>query len=244
MATAFCLLCLSSVGHAQVSSVPAVETADTIKMGEDGILTFDDDTLWEASDSATLLTDTLSLLTSGMPNKKQKRDWSQWKPDPKRALWLSIVIPGAGQIYNRKYWKLPIVYGGFVGCVYAMTWNNQMYHDYSQAYIDIIDSDPTTQSYNQFLHLGAKIDDSNKDRYRDLFKKRKDYYRRYRDLSFFVLLGVYALSVVDAYIDASLSDFDINKDLSVHVAPAVINSNNDRNPLRSSAVGLQCSLRW
>src|SRR3712207_7847278 len=51
-------------------------------------------------------------------------------------------------------WKLPLVYGGFVGCAYAMTWNNQMFHDYSQAYIDIMDNDPNTQSYNQFLHLG------------------------------------------------------------------------------------------
>ena len=60
---------------------------------------------------------------------KAKRDWSTWKPDPQRALWLALVLPGAGQIYNRKYWKLPIVYGGFMGCIYAMTWNNMMYKD-------------------------------------------------------------------------------------------------------------------
>ena len=66
--------------------------------------------------------------------KKKERDWSTWRPDPQRALWLALVIPGGGQIYNRKYWKLPIVYGGFVGCIYAMMWNNMMYHDYSQAY--------------------------------------------------------------------------------------------------------------
>lgn len=54
----------------------------------------------------------------------------QWVPNPNKAIWLSLVIPGAGQIYNRKYWKLPIVYGGFVGCVYALNWNTQMYNDY------------------------------------------------------------------------------------------------------------------
>ena len=175
---------------------------------------------------------------------KKKRDWATWRPSPQRALWLAIVIPGGGQIYNRKYWKLPIVYGGFVGCAYAMQWNNQMYKDYSQAYLDLMDDDPKTQSYSQFMHLGAQITESNEDRYKTLFKKRKDYYRRYRDLSFFVMVGVYALSVIDAYVDASLSDFDISKDLTMTVSPTFINSNTDRNPIKSGALGLQCSLNF
>ena len=175
---------------------------------------------------------------------KPVRDWSTWRPDPKRAMWLAIVLPGAGQIYNRKYWKLPIIYGGFVGCIYAMQWNNMMYNDYSRAYLDIMDNDPTTQSYNQFLHLGTQITPSNESRYKTLFKKRKDYYRRYRDLSFFILIGVYALSVIDAYVDASLSDFDITKDLSLKVSPTVINNRTDRNPIKSGAIGLQCSLNF
>ncbi len=176
--------------------------------------------------------------------KKEKRDWATWRPSAKRAMWLAIVIPGAGQIYNRKYWKLPIVYGGFVGCLYAMTWNNQMYKDYSQAYMDIMDNDPNTQSYNQFLHLGNTITDANKERYQDLFRRRKDYYRKYRDLSIFCLIGVYALSVIDAYVDASLSEFDISKDLSLRVEPAVINSSASKNPLKSTFVGLQCSINF
>ncbi len=154
---------------------------------------------------------------------KQKRDWTTWKPDPKRAMWLAIVLPGAGQIYNRKYWKLPIVYGGFLGCAYAMRWNNQMYLDYSQAYLDIMDDDPTTKSYTQFLHLGTQITPANEERYKSIFKSRKDKYRRWRDLSFFCMLGVYALSIIDAYVDASLSQFDISDDLSLQMGPAVIN---------------------
>ena len=175
---------------------------------------------------------------------KQGRDWSTWRPNAKRALWLSLVLPGAGQIYNRKYWKLPIVYGGFVGCAYALRWNNMMYKDYSQAYMDIMDHDPSTQSYNQFLHLGTTINSSNKTRYQEIFKKRKDRYRRWRDLSFFAMIGVYALSVIDAYVDASLSEFDISRDLSLQVKPAVINHGKSRNPMQSSALGLQCSLNF
>lgn len=174
----------------------------------------------------------------------KKRDWATWRPNPKRAMWLALVLPGAGQIYNRKYWKLPIVYGGFVGCAYALRWNNQMYRDYSQAYLDLMDDDPNTQSYNQFLHLGDKIDDSNKARYQKLFKSRKDTYRRWRDLSVFCLIGVYALSVIDAYVDASLSEFDISKDLSLRVEPTIINNNRERNPLKSNSLGINCSLNF
>lgn len=175
---------------------------------------------------------------------KPKRDWATWRPNAKRAMWLAIVIPGAGQIYNRKYWKLPIVYGGFLGCLYAISWNNQMYHDYSQAYMDIMDNDPNTQSYNQFLHLGNTITPENTERYQDLFKRRKDYYRRYRDLSVFILIGVYALSVIDAYVDASLSEFDISKDLSLTVQPVVMNNRSSVNPLKSSSLGVQCSFTF
>ena len=92
-----------------------------------------------------------------------------------------------------------------MGCIYALTWNNMMYKDYSQAYLDIMDDDPGTASYNKFLHLGKQITPQNEERYKTIFKNRKDKYRRWRDLSFFVMLGVYALSVIDAYVDAELS---------------------------------------
>ena len=186
-------------------------------------------------------------LANAAKKAKQKRDWSTWRPDAKRALWLALAIPGAGQIYNRKYWKLPIVYGGFVGCIYAISWNNQMYHDYAQAYIDLMDDDPRTQSYNQFLHLGVTITDANASQYQELFRKRKDRYRRWRDLSVFALVAVYALSVIDAYVDASLSEFDISKDLSLRITPTILNDDNlycNRNPLKSSAVGVGCSLKF
>lgn len=178
---------------------------------------------------------------------KQKRDWSTWKPDPKRALWLAIILPGAGQIYNRKYWKLPIVYGGFIGCAYAMRWNNQMYLDYSQAYLDIMDDDPNTASYTQFLHLGNQINSTNIERYKEVFRSRRDRYRRWRDLSFFVMLGVYALSIIDAYVDASLSTFDISDDLSLHVQPAIINNKmtvSPNSPLSNNAIGIRSSLNF
>ena len=192
--------------------------------------------------------DSLASTLAALPaptllGKKNRRDMTLWQPDPQRALWLALVIPGGGQIYNRKYWKLPLVYGGFMGCLYAMNWNNTMYKDYSQAYLDLTDNDSNTQSYNQFLHLGMQIKE-NDARYKDIFKKRKDRFRRWRDMSFFVLVGVYALSVIDAYVDAELSVFDISKDLSLRVEPTIIGTNTSNNPLKSSSVGLQCSLSF
>ena len=188
---------------------------------------------------------TISQMTMQDTIQMKKRDWSKWRPDVKRAMWLAIVIPGGGQIYNRKYWKLPIVYGGFIGCYYAIRWNNMMYKDYSQAYLDLMDDNPETQSYNQFMHFGAKITDQNKSTYENKFRRRKDYYRRYRDLSSFIMIGVYALSIIDAYVDASLSEFDISDDLSMRVTPTVITGQHtSTNPLKTSALGVHCSLNF
>ena len=209
----------------------------------DTVVTLTDEEMAIISDSimeGTLMGDTIRMV-------KTPRDWSKWRPSAKRAMWLAAVIPGAGQIYNRKYWKLPIIYGGFVGCIYAWRWNNMMYHDYSQGYMDLMDDDPNTKSYESFLHLGNTIDMSNPDQlqtWQNKFKKRKDYYRRYRDMSIFILIGVYALSVIDAYVDASLSEFDISDDITLRVEPAIINSRSSANPIKSSALGLQCSINF
>jgi len=161
-------------------------------------------------------------------------------PDSNRSVWLALVFPGGGQIYNRKYWKLPIVYGGFVGCTYALSWNNKMYKDYSQAYLDIMDDDPNTKSYEDFLPMNSSIA-GQEERFKEIFRKRKDAYRRQRDLSIFAFVGVYLLSVIDAYVDAELSDFDITKDIGLRVEPAVINDTRSKN---FGSVGLQCSLKF
>ena len=212
--------------------LPPVET-DTIAVPPvDSLVTID-----TMAEGVSLVADQVIPAASG-------RDWSKWKPNPQRALWLALVIPGGGQIYNRKYWKLPIVYGGFVGCIYAMTWNNMMYKDYAQAYLDLMDDDPGTASYNKFLHLGRQINASNEERYKDIFKRRKDRYRRWRDLSFFVMIGVYAVSVIDAYVDAELSEFDISKDLSLKVRPTVMGSGVSNNPLYATSLGVNCSLNF
>ncbi len=161
-------------------------------------------------------------------------------PNPKRALWLSLVFPGAGQIYNRKYWKLPFIYGGFLGCTYALMWNQQMYRDYSQAYLDIMDDDPNTDSYMDMLPPRYDIT-GREEQFKTIFKNKKNFYRRYRDLSAFCFIGVYLLSVIDAYVDAQLSVFDISRDLSMRLEPAVINGQGTRG---GQAYGVGCSINF
>lgn len=174
---------------------------------------------------------------------------SPFKPDPTRALWLGLILPGGGQIYNHKYWKLPIIYGGFLGCVYALSWNNQMLSDYSQAYLDIMDSDPNTKSYEKMLPMGYDIS-GREEQFKEIFKNRKNYYRKYRDMSILAFIAVYALSVIDAYVDAELSSFDISEDLSLHMQPTIINTQvaptHHQSSLRGGgqAVGMSLSINF
>jgi hypothetical protein len=162
-------------------------------------------------------------------------------PNPTKATWLAVVFPGAGQIYNRKFWKLPIIYGGFAGCAYALSWNGKMYKDYSQAYLDIMDSDPNTDSYLDLFP--NRVNSYSESQLQSIIKKRKDTFRRYRDMSIFATIAVYLISIVDAYVDAELSNFDISPDLSMSIEPAVINSNSATGT-RSRSVGLGCCFRF
>lgn len=210
-----------------------------------------DSTIEAVVDSAINTIDSIAGVSMVTTKKhKEHRDWSTWRPDTKKAMWLAIVVPGAGQIYNRKYWKIPIVYGGFVGCIYAWRWNGQMYKDYQQAYQDLVDDDPNTKSYEQFLHMGQQITEGNKATFEKLFKGRKDRYRRWRDLSVFCVLGVYALSIIDAYVDASLSAFDISDDLSMKVSPAYLNSRggmmtaSNASSFANGGLGVRCQLNF
>lgn len=197
-------------------------------------------------DTTVMTTATDSIVVKKMRELPEQKSIppQRWIPDSKRSLWMALVLPGGGQIYNKKYWKLPLIYGGFMGCAYALTWNNMMYKDYSKAYIDMMDSDPGTRSYVDFLPIRYRdlTDAEIKAQFQDTFRNRKNYYRKYRDMSLFCFIGVYLLSVVDAYVDAELSNFDISKDLSVQLEPSIIQ--NDHGFGRQRCYGLQFSINF
>lgn len=149
-------------------------------------------------------------------------------PSPTRAVWLSALFPGLGQVYNRRYWKIPIVIGAFMGIGYGTSWNNGQLQDYSQAYRDLMDNDPSTKSYMNFFPSTTKEEDLDKTWLTNTMRTRRDFYRRNRDLCIICLVGMYLLCMVDAYVDASLAHFDISPDLSIDWSPAMIVNPTDK----------------
>ena len=218
------------------SALQRVSAADSLAIA-DSIAAENKKRLLEMTSSTTpQVSPTPTDSINGALNKKV------FIPNPTKATWLALVIPGGGQIYNRKYWKLPIIYGGFAGCAYALTWNNKMYKDYMQAYKDAALGNWEANSSHDLVPPGY-LDRTPKTQITETLRKRKDTYRRYRDLSIFAFIGVYLISVIDAYVDAELSNFDITPDLSMRVEPAVINSQYSIGSSNKS-VGVQCSFRF
>lgn len=175
----------------------------------------------EAADTVQTVV-TADNLPYGLTGKKE------FNPSPDRAVWLSALFPGLGQIYNRRYWKLPIVVGGFMGLGYATNWNNGQLKDYTQAYRDLMDNDPATNSYMNFFPSTTKEEDLDKNWLTNTMRTRRDFYRRNRDLCIIACVGLYLICMIDAYVDASLAHFDISPDLSLEWEPAVIVNPADR----------------
>ena len=133
---------------------------------------------------------------------------SNWRfrHKPSRATLYSAILPGAGQIYNRKYWKAPIVWGGLGLSIYFIQHNTRQYERYRDGYVTLIDNDPATVS---------EFDGANAQSVRDV----ADTYHKWRDQSYLALVGVYILNVVDASVDAHFVRFDVGEDLSLNLAP-------------------------
>jgi len=163
-----------------------------------------------------------------------------YMPNPSKIVWMGAVVPGWGQILNKKYWKLPIVYGGLLGCYYAYSWNASRYNSYHTAYLDIIDSDPTTNSFLDILPAGYTLESiGGTGRYTTILKSGQDQFRRQRDLSVIVSVAFYALTLVDAFVDAQLYGFNISPDLSLEIKPIYLKD----NITTSGGLGMQCRFK-
>jgi hypothetical protein len=153
-----------------------------------------------------------------------------FKPEPLKATMLAVAFPGLGQVYNRKYWKIPIVYAGFGGIIYSISFNTTYHNRFMKAYQDFTDKIPETASYAEFirgtdpseydpvLHPDT-YNPSTASWVRDQLLLRVDYYKKYRDLSYIGIAAWYLLSILDANVDASLFNFDISNNLDLEVVP-------------------------
>jgi len=148
---------------------------------------------------------------------------------PKKASIYAALFPGLGQVYNGKYWKLPIIYGGYVGLIYVLGWNNKNYNDYFDAYRTVSKYQTVTQmsqADKDYLNDLFKIpywdlntNPSHFDSFKTQLKSGKDFYRRNRDMSIIAIAALHVLSIIDASVDANLADFEINDNLSMRVEP-------------------------
>lgn len=167
--------------------------------------------------------DTLSVV------KPQKQPF---KAEPLKATMLAVALPGAGQIYNRKFWKIPLVYAGFGALFYSAGFNSKNYLIYIQAYQDFTDLIPETDSYIKLIPTEPSTydpvlypesyDPSTASYYKDGLLRMVDYYKRYRDLSYIGVAAWYLISILDANVDASLFDFDVTDNLDITFAPMIM----------------------
>ena len=157
---------------------------------------------------------------------------------PRKATIYSAVLPGLGQIYNRKYWKLPIVYGGFVTLGYFINFNNELYVKYKQAYSDIIDTDPNTNSFKK-LNVNPIFFEADKiSQLTERLRLAKDGSRRNRDLVVISTAVFYALNIIDASVDANFFNFDIGDDLTINWVPGPIIC------MDQKGIGLHCKITF
>ena len=171
-----------------------------------------------------------------------------FKAEPLKATMLALAFPGLGQIYNRKYWKIPFVYAGFGGIIYAINYNSTQYNTFLKAYQDFTDdiretdsykdliknADPST--YDPVLHPDTYVP-ANASWYEERMLRQVDYFKKYRDLSYIGIAAWYLITVLDANVDASLFNYDISDNLGVAVVPV-------RVPLSGySLLGLNVSMR-
>jgi hypothetical protein len=177
-------------------------------------------------DTLTVRSDTVSVKT-----EKVKR----YMPDPVRSTLYAAALPGLGQIYNHKYWKIPLVYAGFGALGYSVSFNASNYNKYLTAYKDFTDLIPETDSYLNIKGMSSL----NREVYDPVLKSPSfnpsteswvktqllnavDYYRKYRDLSYIGIAAWYLVTIIDAHVDASLFDYDISDDIRASFAPATI----------------------
>ncbi len=186
--------------------------------------------------------DTIQFVKNEVPEAQTD---TSFKPDPVRNIWLGAVIPGYGQIVNRKYWKLPIVYGGFLGCAFAISWNAKRYTSYKNAYLDITDKDNTTNSFLDIIPEGFTLESyGGIQTFTNTLKTGMDKSRYNRDLTVIVSVAYYGLTLVDAYVDAHLYDFDISSDLSMRIRPALMRADDFRGSSTGMAYGLKTSFNF
>ncbi len=229
------------LGALSVCSLHAQTAADTVRTGQPNGLVdafegvaFDDalpqyaeaDTLQPFNEDSIAALHARELLDRQADYEYVDSYFLRFNPSPQKAVWMAVLFPGGGQIYNRKYWKLPIIYGGFLGLVYGYNWNQRYYKTYQNAYRDLMNGSANA-SYLQFLpgkteELKRQYAKNHYSYLQTTFQRKRNTYRNWRDYCVVGMLGVYLVSIVDAYVDAALYHFDVSPELDAMNNPTMV----------------------
>lgn len=144
--------------------------------------------------------------------------------NPARASLFAAVLPGLGQVYNKKYWKLPLVYGGFGAIGYGLNFYQELYKDYKNQLYYILENG-TEESLEGFTE--------------DQLRPAIDQARHERDFMIILMAGMYILQIIDAHVDAHLKEFDVNPNLQVKMQPMMRNE-----MLTGNQIGFSVTLRF
>lgn len=160
--------------------------------------------------------------TAGIALGKDSTQWSR----PKKTTVMAMVVPGSGQIHNKKYWKAGIVYAGFGGLIYSFKLNADSLSKYQAILVNKLNKDSgTVDNYPTLTAAGAA--------------SSRDFYRRNRDFTIIGFVALYALQIIDANVDAHLREFDINQNLALHISPDIMTT----RPGLGTYTGLTLTLR-
>ncbi|MDE5418276.1 DUF5683 domain-containing protein [Labilibaculum sp. DW002] len=174
---------------------------------------------------------------------------------PHKATMYSVMFPGLGQAYNKKYWKIPILYAGIGATIYAINWNSKNYKKYKSGFRDFSQFydykyqdegletpivEPSSKSYEDLIDRDFSDTDQSFDNwFQTQLQNKKDSFKHDRDLSYIILLGVYVLNIVDAAVDAHFTNFSVDDNLTINVQPAVSYS-----AFTGNSVGFKCQITF
>lgn len=181
-----------------------------------------DTTLTQPRDTAQVIEVERGTVTGDVKSVEAPSEESVYYHSPKKATIMSAILPGLGQAYNKKYWKIPILYGGFAAAGYYLNDNLKNIDKYKKVYIAATDNDPNT--VNTTPYNPKQLD------------QLIDTYKQWRDLSYIAFVVIYALNIIDANVDAHLFYFDVSEDISLNWAPYL-------SPHRHQGVGLSLTLK-
>ncbi|MDQ2658205.1 MAG: DUF5683 domain-containing protein [Bacteroidota bacterium] len=177
----------------------------------------------------TVIVDSRDTIFEGGPDTVAIESYAK-RYSPRKAILYAAILPGLGQVYNKKYWKLPLVYGGFYAIGYGMNYYNNLHREYRGYLFRNLEDGIGENEENPNLEINLTTNQ---------LRTIVDKSRRERDFMIILMGGMYILQMIDAHVDSHLKEFDLNPRLQVSIEPAM-----EQNALAGRSMGLALVVRF